>query len=211
MPTRSEQNGETRINEIGQAQPIVYSDLNYTPQEGEVMAGLTNWATYRYTINRQTISKEYPLNYYFLSQPIASQYMQEDNSEHLLSQVLQGQKEQCDIEVRNVAITSMSVETVAGARMARGTALVNLDKTYSPTFSHEPRKEHWVLSVTYYIDPRQVNDKAKIFPKYEAINPLGVTITELHENRVSVDLMQPSGTPVPTSTSATRTLPGATH
>lgn len=205
------QNRYIRINDISQAQPIQYSDLNYTPQEGEVRAGITNWADYRYTINRETISKDYPLNYYFLSQPLASQYMQQDNSEHLRSQVLQGQKEQCDIDVKNVAITSMSIETVQGAKMARGTALVNLDKTYSPRYSHEPRIEHWVLSLTYFIDPRQVNEKAKIFPKYETINPLGVTITELHENRLSVALLQPNGTPMPVSAQSTATAQGEPH
>jgi type IV secretion system protein VirB5 len=208
LANRPIQNRYVRINEISQAQPIQYSDLNYTPQEGEVMAGLTSWADYRYTINRQTISKEYPLNYYFLSQPLAGQYMQQDNTDHLLSQVLQGQKEQCDVDVKNVAITSMSVETVQGAKIARGTALVNLDKNYSSRYSRDPRKEHWVLSVTYYIDPRQVNDKAKIFPKYETINPLGVTITELHENRVSVELMQPAGPPLATPRAVQEKLPG---
>jgi type IV secretion system protein VirB5 len=32
-----------------------------------------------------------------------------------------------------------------------------------------------------------VSDQAKTNPQYETINPLGVTITEFHENRVSVD------------------------
>jgi type IV secretion system protein VirB5 len=199
-----------RINEIGQAQPIAYSDLNYSPQEGEVMSGLTSWAGYRYTINRETISKEYPLNYYFLSQSLANEYMSEDNSEHLMSQVLAGQKELCDIDVKSVAITSMSIESVAGAKIARGTALINLDKLYSPRASREPRREHWVLSVTYYIDPRQVDDKAKVFPKYETINPLGVTITELHENRISVELVQNNGSASMSSTMATKT-PGGIH
>jgi type IV secretion system protein VirB5 len=43
-----------------------------------------------------------------------------------------------------------------------------------------------MASLTYYINPAQVNDQAKINPQYETINPLGVTITEFHENRVSV-------------------------
>jgi type IV secretion system protein VirB5 len=41
--------------------------------------------------------------------------------------------------------------------------------------------------VTYYLNPKQVSDQAKIYPQYEFINPLGLTITEFHENRVSVD------------------------
>jgi type IV secretion system protein VirB5 len=81
----------------------------------------------------------------------------------------------------------MSQETVQGAVIARGTALVAIDKLYSPRNSREPRREHWILSITYYLNPKQVSDQAKLFPQFETINPLGLTITEFHENRVSVD------------------------
>lgn len=186
-----------RIDEMGRAQAIAYSDLNYSPREGEVRTYLTDWANYRYTINRETIGMKYPLNYYFLSQNLASQLMADDNQSHLVSQVMGGQVEQSDVEVKNVTITSMSQETVQGATIARGTALVAIDKLYSPRNSREPRKEHWVLSVTYYLNPKQVSDQAKIFPQFETINPLGLTITEFHENRISVDSIAP-GTPTPT-------------
>src|ERR1700742_1128931 len=126
-----------RIDEMGRAQAIAYSDLNYSPREGEVRTYLKDWANYRYTINRDTIAKKYPLNYYFLSQTLASQLMTEDNQNHLVSQVVGGQIEQSDVEVKNVTITSLSEETVQGAVMARGTALVAFDKLYSPSHSHQ--------------------------------------------------------------------------
>ena len=180
-----------RIDEMGRAQAIAYTDLNYSPREGEVRTYLTDWANYRYTINRDTIAKKYPLNYYFLSQPLSSQLMTEDNSNHVISQVLAGQVEQSEVEVRNVTITSMSDETVAGARMSRGTALINIDRLYSVQNSHEPRTEHWLLSVTYYLNPKQVSEQSRGFPQFETINPLGMTITEFHENRASVQIVQP--------------------
>src|ERR1700722_10289919 len=132
-----------RIDEMGRAQAIQYSDLSYSPREGEVRTYLTDWANYRYTISRDTIAKKYPLNYYFLSQTLATQLMTEDNGNHLVSQVVGGQIEQSDVEVKNVTITSMSEEIVQGARIARGAALLALDKLYSPRNSREPRTEHW--------------------------------------------------------------------
>ena len=184
-----------RIDEMGRAQAIAYTDLNYSPREGEVRTYLTDWANYRFTINRETIGSKYPLNYYFLSQTLASQLMTDDNQNHLVSQVMGGQVEQSDVEVKNVTITSMSQETVQGSAIARGTALVAIDKLYSARNSHEPRREHWVLSITYYLNPKQVSDQAKVFPQFETINPLGLTITEFHENRISVDSIAP-GSPV---------------
>ena len=176
-----------RIDEMGRAQAIQYTDLNYSPREGEVRTYLTDWANYRYTLNRDTVAKKYPLNYYFLSQTLSSQLMGEDNQNHTISQVMAGQVEQSDVDVRNVTITSMAEEMVQGVRMARGTALVNIDKLYSARNSHEPRTEHWMLSVTYYLNPKQVSDQAKVYPQFETINPLGMTITEFHENRLGVD------------------------
>lgn len=196
-----------RIDEMGRAQAIAYSDLSYSPREGEVRTYLTDWANYRFTINRETIAAKYPLNYYFLSQNLASQLMTDDNQNHLVSQVIGGQVEQSDVEVKNVTITSMSQETVQGAMMARGTALVAIDKLYSSRYSREPRREHWVLSVTYYLNPKQVSDQAKVFPQFETINPLGLTITEFHENRISVDPIAP-GSPVRTLGVAPLPAPG---
>lgn len=196
-------NRYVRIDEMGRAQAIQYSDLSYSPREGEVRTYLTDWANYRYTISRDTIAKKYPLNYYFLSGNLASQLMLEDNQNHLVSQVVGGQIEQSDVEVKNVTITSMSQETVQGAVMARGTALLAFDKLYSPSHSREPRTEHWMLSLTYYLNPKQVSDQAKIYPQYEFINPLGLTITEFHENRVSVDPIA-VGTPATTTDGAVR-------
>jgi type IV secretion system protein VirB5 len=186
-----------RIDEMGKAQAIVYSDLNYSPREGEVRTYLTDWANYRYTLNRDTVAKKYPLNYYFLSQQLASQLMGEDNANHTISQVTAGQVEQSEVDVRNVTITSMSSEQVQGAVMAKGTALVNFDKLYSIRNSRQPRTEHWMLSVTYYLNPKQVSDQAKVFPQFETINPLGLTITEFHENRLGVDPIVSDGTALP--------------
>lgn len=186
-----------RIDEMGKAQAIVYSDLNYSPREGEVRTYLTDWANYRYTLNRETVAKKYPLNYYFLSQPLALQLMGEDNANHMVSQVTAGQTEQSEVDVRNVTITSMSTEQVQGAVLAKGTALVNFDKLYSLRNSRQPRTEHWMLSVTYYLNPKQVSDQAKVFPQFETINPLGLTVTEFHENRLGVEPIANDGGALP--------------
>jgi type IV secretion system protein VirB5 len=199
-----------RIDEMGRAQAIAYTDLNYSPREGEVRTYLTDWANYRYTISRDTIAKKYPLNYYFLSQALASQFMTEDNANHLVSQVMSGQIEQSDVEVKNVTITSMSEETVQGTRIALGTALVTVDRLYSARNSREPRTEHWGISVTYYLNPKQVSDQAKIFPQFETINPLGLTITEFHENRLSVEPIVPTANDMAPAT-ALQSAPGATR
>ena len=141
-----------RIDEMGRAQAIQYSDLNYSPREGEVRTYLTDWANYRYTINRDTIAKKYPLNYYFLSQALASQLMAEDNQNHLVSQVIGGQieAERCGSAERDhhvhVARRPSRAHTLPAERR-----LMAIDKLYSPqTF---PRAEDRALDAQCHLLP----------------------------------------------------------
>jgi type IV secretion system protein VirB5 len=154
-----------RIDEAGRAQAIQYTDLNYSPREGEIRTYLTDWTGYRHTINRETMAKKYPMNYYFLSSALATQL----------------------IGHNNVTITSMTQEKIENTILSRGTALETFDLIYPARSSSKPRTEHWMASFTYYLNPAQVSEQAKTNPQYETINPLGLTITEFHENRVSVD------------------------
>ena len=130
-----------RIDEMGRAQAIQYSDLNYSPREGEVRTYLTDWANYRYTISRDTIAKKYPLNYYFLSQSLASQLMAEDNQNHLVSQVMAGQIEQSDVEVQrrhdHVHVCGDRTGREDGARNGAGGHRQDLFARITPT-SHGP-------------------------------------------------------------------------
>ena len=183
---RPVQNRYIRIDEMGKATAIQYSDLDYSPREGEVRTYLTDWANYRYTINKETVATKYPFNYYFLSEALSSQLMQDDNQSHFISQVLAGQVEQSYVEVRNVTITSMSTQSIQNSPIARGTALVSIDRLYSPRNSRQPRIEKWEIALTYYLNPAQVSEQSRMFPQFETVNPLGLTITELHDNRVSV-------------------------
>ena len=182
-----------RIDDVGRAQAIQYSDLNYSPREGEIRTYLTDWTNYRHTINRDTMAKKYPMNYFFLSAPLAAQLIGQDNANHLITQVTSGQIEQSEVQVNNVTITSMDQEQIGGAVVSRGTALETFDLIYPPSSSSKPRTEHWMASVTYYLNPAQVSEQAKTNPQYETINPLGLTITEFHENRVSVEQAPQSG------------------
>ena len=184
-----------RIDEMGRAQAIAYSDLNYSPREGEVRTYLTDWANYRYTISRDTVAKKYPLNYYFLSQTLASQLMTDDNAESLR---LPGRRrpdrtERCGGEERHDHLHVRGDGSGSHNRPWNGARLPSTSSTRRTTRgSREPSIGR--MTVTYYLNPKQVSDQAKIFPQFETINPLGLTITEFHENRISVDPIAPGTT-----------------
>ena len=101
-----------------------------------------------------------------------------------------------------------------GVRMARGTALVaHRQALFAAQLA---RAAHRALDaqVTYYLNPKQVSDQARVFPQFETINPLGLTITEFHENRIGVDPIHgarklASSINLAPGTIAAPTLPGA--
>ena len=182
------QNRYIRIDEMGRAQAIQYTDLNYSPREGEVRTYLTDWANYRFTINRDTITKKYPLNYYFFSQQLSTQLMSDDNAKpHCLSG--HGRTDRAE---RRGSAKRHDHQHVGGDRFRafacpRERPWSTSTNSTPSANSHEPRTEHWMLSVTYYLNPKQVSDQSRVFPQFETINPLGMTITEFHENRIGVD------------------------
>jgi type IV secretion system protein VirB5 len=113
--------------------------------------------------------------------------MADDTESHLYSRVSNSQLEPNDVDIRDVTLESKTAETIGNTTTVKGTALMTFDKVYAARTSHEPRTEHWIASLTYYMNPAQVNEQSRTNPQYGLINPLGLTITEIHENRVSVE------------------------
>lgn len=172
-----------RINEAGVATPIAYNTFNYTPQDVELRNYLTNWANYRYRHLRATTAKEYPANYHFVEDGLASQLMAQDRMTREVPKILTGQMEENEIEVRNVQFTGKGQERINGMLLPTGSAVIDLYKTFLPKPGSPTRKEHWAVSVNFYLNYEQVWEKAKKNPEYQNYNPLGLTLTYIHPDR----------------------------
>jgi type IV secretion system protein VirB5 len=176
-----------RIDKIGNAEAIQYSDLNYTPRDAEVRLYLTQWANYRYDQTADAVTgpnSSYRKNFYFLSGPLASEKMNEDRLSGFTTNLRSGALEASTALVRNVTITSLSDTRLKNRTVGTGTAMILVDRTYNT--ADDARVESWVVPVRYVVDPEIVNTESAIYPQFQDINPLGLTILEFHENRVSV-------------------------
>lgn len=171
-----------RINEMGQAAPISYNDLDYSPREGEIRTFLTEWATDRYTRLRDTVGKTYPRNFYFLNDQLANHIMTDDVRNRTIAKVIAGQTEENDVSVNNVVFTSLGKEKIGNQPVYTGTAIVDLVKVFSTGI---PRKEHWQMTVVFYLNPDEVSKRSVTFPQFATYNPLGLIITDLHEARAA--------------------------
>ena len=170
-----------RIDEVGRANAITYNDLTYTPREGEIRSFLINWATLRYSMLRGSVAKNYSRNYYFVQDHLAAQLMAQDLKDRTIAKVVAGQTDENDVQVNNVTFTSLGRERINNVPLYTGGAIIDLFKIFSATTP--PRREHWEVSVTFYLNPDEVSKRSANFPQFESINPLGLVITDFHEAR----------------------------
>lgn len=169
-----------RINEMGQAAPIAYNDLDYSPREGEIRTFLTQWATDRYARLRDTVAKTYPRNFFFLNDQLANKLMTDDVRNRTIARIIAGQTDENDVTVNNVVFTSLGRERIGKQILYSGTAIIDLVKVFS---TGTPRKEHWEMTVVFYLNPDEVTRRSVTFPQFATYNPLGLIITDLHEAR----------------------------
>ena len=170
-----------RINEISRATAIAYNDLTYTPREGEIRTFLTDWATYRYTMLRDSVAKSYHRNYYFIQDHLATQLMADDLKNRTIARVVAGRTDENDVQINNVTFTALGKERINNVPVYTGGAIVDLYKIFAA--AQPPRREHWDISVTFYLNPDEVSKRSANFPQFETINPLGLVITDFHEAR----------------------------
>jgi type IV secretion system protein VirB5 len=171
-----------RIDEAGRATPITYNDLDYSPREGEIRTFLTDWATFRYSMLRNSVAKTYPRNYYFLQDALAARLMQIDNRDASVARVITGGSEEHDAQINNVTFTALGHEQIGRTPIYTGAAIIDLFKIFN---SYPQRREHWTVSVTFYLNPDEISKKSVRFPQFEVINPLGLIITDFHEARAA--------------------------
>jgi type IV secretion system protein VirB5 len=171
-----------RIDDVGRATAITYNDLDYSPREGEIRTFLTDWAMFRYSMLRNTVAKTYPRNYYFLQDSLAGKLMAQDTADRTVAKLTTGQAEEHDAQINNVTFTSLGQERINRAAIYSGSALIDLFKIYN---GYPQRREHWTVSVTFYLAPDEISKKSARFPQYQVINPLGLIITDFHEARAA--------------------------
>ncbi len=171
-----------RIDDAGRATAITYNDLDYSPREGEIRTFLTDWATFRYSMLRTSVAKNYPRNYYFIQDSLASRLILRDTAERTIAKVSTGELPESEAQINNVTFTSLGREQIGHTPIFSGAAIIDLYKLFGGVPQH---REHWTVSVTFYLNPDEISKKSARFPQWEIINPLGLVITDFHEARAT--------------------------
>src|SRR6266852_8515933 len=157
-----------RINDLGRAEAVSYSDLEYRPQEAEIKYFLIQFVEQHYGRMRATLKENHARSLYFLDGRLADALIEANKKNNSIEELLAGQSEEIEIHVKNVSIEDL--------RSAPYRATVDFEKIYSSPSNHiETRREKYVGNVVFIVKDRVPN---AMIP----VNPLGLTISYLRDD-----------------------------
>ena len=169
-----------RINTMGQVEAIQYNDLNYTPEAVEVRQHLSDWATYSYARQQQTVLATYRRRFYFMTSALVAMTRQKDDKDQVIAQIAVGRIPGNKITDLTISFTSFETH---GSK-AKGTAEIYFSKVLESPSPSKP-SQHFQTSVTFEVDPSRVPSiTANLLPEYQEVNPIGLLITFLDERMI---------------------------
>jgi type IV secretory pathway component VirB8 len=159
-----------RINDVGRAEVVNYSNFAYKPQEADNRYFLSEWARLFYSRNHYTLHKDFTKSIHFLNGDLASAIIEQNKKAKTLeSFLLDPSAPNIDVEVKSVTIEDL--------RSAPYRARIEFSKIYSNPMDHsELKRELWTANVVYTFRDRVENEMLMV-------NPLGLTITYFRQDQ----------------------------
>jgi type IV secretory pathway TrbF-like protein len=158
-----------RINDIGRAEPVEYSSLEYKPQAPEIKYFLTQFVHDYYSRNRATVRDDFSRSLMFLDSRIAAERMEQNRKTKEIEQFMIGGNEEIEVRVQNIVLQDL--------RKAPFRATVDFLKVYlSGRERTEVRTESYVGSFLFVFRDSVSNSSIPV-------NPLGLTITYFRDDQ----------------------------
>jgi type IV secretory pathway TrbF-like protein len=159
-----------RVNDVGRAEAVNYSNFAYKPQEADNRFFLSQWAQLFYARNHYTLHKDFTQALYFLNGDLQSSIIDGNKKAKVFDSFLvDPSAPNIDIEVKNVTIEDL--------RSAPYKARIEFYKIYSNPMDHsELKRELWTANVVYTFRERVENEML-------LVNPLGLTITYFRQDQ----------------------------
>jgi type IV secretory pathway TrbF-like protein len=158
-----------RINDVGRAEPVEYSTLEYRPQAPEIKYFLTQFVHDHYSRNRATVRDDFSRSLFFLDSRLAASRMDQNRKTKEIEGFIVGANEDIEVKVQNILLQDL--------RSPPFRATVDFDKIYfSGRDRTEVRREKYVGSFVFLFRESVPNSMIPI-------NPLGLTITYYRDDQ----------------------------
>ena len=158
-----------RIDQLGRAEALAYSNFQYKPQDAEVRYFLSQFCQHYYGRNRYTLNDDFSKSLYFLDGKLASDIIDAYKKNDIIKDFLADPtKPEIDIDVKNVSIEQLDKPPYR--------ARVDFYMVYySPVDHSELKRTLYTANFVFFFRSQVPND---LIP----INPLGLTITYFRED-----------------------------
>ena len=159
-----------RINDVGKAEAVNFSNFAYRPQEADNRYFLSQWAQLFYSRNRYTVQKDFTRALLFLNGDLQAATIDQNKKSKAIEGFLSDPTApNTDIEIKNVSIEDL--------RSAPYRARIEFFKIVTSPIDHsELKRELWTANVVYVFRDQVPNDML-------LVNPLGLTITYFREDQ----------------------------
>jgi type IV secretory pathway TrbF-like protein len=158
-----------RIDQLGRAEALSYSNFEYKPQDAEAKYFLSQFCQRYYRRNRYTMNDDFSKSLYFLDGKLASDIIDAyKKSDVIKSFLTDPSKPEIDIEVKNVALEGMQAPPFK--------ARVDFYMVYYSAADHSELKR--TLYTANFVFVFKTNVPNELIP----INPLGLAITYFRED-----------------------------
>lgn len=155
------------------------TDYHYVPRPNDAELYLERWATFRYTRKRDTITKDFPKNYWFLERSLGEQMMANDAKRNVVANIISGRIPENQVESVHADILGFETRTIDGVQIGRGEALIDVILLFPEQMTEpHPRRVHLRVGVAFVLNPAQVQEKALLWPEYPKVNGAGLTIVK---------------------------------
>lgn len=158
-----------RIDQLGRAEALAYSNFQYKPQDAEVRYFLSQFCQRYYGRNRYTINDDFSKSLYFLDGKLASDIIDAYKKNDIIKGFLADPtKPEIDIDVKNVSVEQLDKPPYR--------ARVDFYMVYySPADRSELKRTLYTANFVFFFRSQVPNE---LIP----INPLGLTITYFRED-----------------------------
>jgi len=158
-----------RIDQLGRAEALSYSNFEYKPQDAEAKYFLSQFCQRYYRRNRYTMNDDFSKSLYFLDGKLASDIIDAyKKSDVIKSFLTDPSKPEIDIEVKNVALEGIQTPPFK--------ARVDFYMVYYSAADHSELKR--TLYTANFVFVFKSNVPNELIP----INPLGLAITYFRED-----------------------------
>lgn len=157
-----------RINEVGRAEAVAYSNFAYQPQAPEVRYFLSQFVIGYYGRNHKTVREQYVNSLYFLDRQLFDVIDSQDRRSQWLPKFLTTSDDDVNVLVNNVVIEELTAEPYR--------ARVEFIKVFINATGTEIKRENWAAEFLFRFNPDVPNS---LVPH----NPLGLAITFFRQDQ----------------------------